>query len=313
MAWGQGLLEPQKMHSLLAGKLFARDGAEASVLNYACSGATIGLRGGAPLPEVEVEGWWPREAPRDNPTLHEQCQRVVGEHPDRRFDLILIAGGINDVNVRTIFNPGTSVREIEDRSREACRVEMAHLLTKVRTTFVSANPQVKVRLLGYYSVFSKDSKPTDIWKVLRALTIESVSRTKAQDKAAEALDAGLSLRERVIRNSLAFRDASARDLLAAVEAANAAGSGRTFELVDPKIADREAAFAPDALIWGLDRDARPQDPLAGDRRRYCDRLIGKARGLNRFACDRASVGHPNIKGAIRYAEAIYATLGSSVR
>lgn len=295
VSWGQGLRETQKMHSLLARMLHSRDGIEPTTHLYAVSGALIG-EAGAPKP---VEPWWPREIPRDDPTLHDQCGQVLADHPDRRFDVIIIAGGINDVNVRTIFNPTTKPDDIRKLCDTYCDQRMGRLLERVRTDFVSANPEVKVLVLGYYSVFSADTDAKLLKEVVKALIRETVRPPSLAARGGTSPEDWL--KTRMVENGQTFRDASLAALGSAVARANGVGGG-TFKLIDPKITDREAALAPDALIFGVDHQGEAQDDLKEDRVKYCGRLLKVKRGLPRFTCIRASVGHPNKPGAVRYAQ-----------
>jgi lysophospholipase L1-like esterase len=309
VAWGQGLRKDQKMQALLSKRLFIQNGFEASVLSYAHSGATIGFSNGTPAPAVNVPTWWPREIPRSNPTLYEQCLQVGRDHPDRRFDVILLAGGINDVAVNTIFDPATSPATIQQRSHQYCQLDMSSFLGWMRSTYVAANPHVRILVLGYYSIFSEQSQLPSVFDILKALAIETIAPPHVSAENALAFTPnGLSLRDTLIRNSIAFRDASRSDLEGAVYIANSAGSGSNFYFVDPMIADDEAMYTRNALIWGLNGDEKPEDPLYPDRIKYCSDLLGDSPGLDSFTCERASVGHPNINGARRYADRIFASL-----
>lgn len=310
VTWGQGLLPSEKMHSLLASMLFARNGVEPDVLHYAHSGATIGFAGETPTPLVAVPGWWPREIPRANPTLYEQCLQVATDHPDQRFDVVILTGGINDVGVRTIFNPATTAEQIQRLSAQYCRAAMESLLAEMHARFVVANPSVKIIVLGYYSVLSGKSKIPSIYKVLEVLAQETINPPKPKPGlvAYNSELAALSLQQRLIANSVAFRDASALDLSAAVTAANANFQANNFLFIDPTITDDEAAFTATPLIWGLNENEKPQDPVYNDRLAYCRNLLREKPGIDRFTCDRASLGHPNIHGAQRYAAVLFSAL-----
>ncbi len=303
VTWGQGLRDGQKMHSVLARMLFDKIGLEPTLLHYACSG---GIIGSPSLPPQVVPGWWPREIPRDDPTLYEQCSLVEADHPDRRFDVIILAGGINDVGVSTIFNPLTSVADIETRCQQYCRTSMGQFLNRLNQQFVTANPQVKICVLGYYSVFSDLSAIPKIGNLFKALAIGAVRLPRPNPSQLFAVQP-LTLQDLLVRNSTAFRDASRSNLLAAVNDANAQTATNNFAFIDPMITDEEAAFAPKALIWGLDNDEAPEDPIADDREKYCDDLLDKHL-VDQFQCERACVGHPNIDGAHRYAEKLFAAL-----
>lgn len=311
MAWGQGLLPEQKIHSVFAQMLYQQHLVEAEVLHYAHSGATIGFENGTPTPPVTVPRWWPREIPQANPTIYEQCELAKADHPDQRFDYIILAGGINDVNVTTIFWPWTSVDEIYSRSHRYCRDAMLALLTNLRSRYVAANPYVKVIVLGYYPVLTAVSAIPNVWDVIRALIFENVDwwRRREQLMSQSVVSAGYwDAEKNLVRNSIAFRDASREDLDSAVSAANAAGSTANFLYVDPYIADNEAAFADNALLWDLlPKTEIPHDPIYDDRIQYCTYLL-RNQHVEPFTCERASVGHPNIQGAVRYANKIFAAV-----
>ena len=192
---------------------------------------------------------------------------------------------------------------------------MDSLLDELRSRYVTANPDVKILVLGYYNVLSNFSIMPSIYDVVKVLAQETIAPPKPTTTAeAYTLHTkSLSIRDTLIRNSLAFRDASRSDLSAAIAGANAKSGRATFYFIDPLISDEEAAFAPNALIWGLNQKEKPEDPLSNDRLAYCGNLLKKHPGIDRFTCDRASLGHPNIKGAQRYAQTIFTFLAGSER
>ena len=310
VAWGQGLEDAQKIHSLVTASLAANTGISPSILHYAASGATIGFNQGSPTPGARIDSWWPRELPENNPTLYEQCLQVQADHPDEKVDLILLSGGINDVSIATIFNPFTDPLEIERQSRIYCHDAMATLLDHIQKTFLTANPQAKVVVLGYYAVFSAHSKFPDVWKLIEVLIHEAFSPPALYSAQLRPLvDPVRDAERRMIRNGMAFRDAAKQDLLAAVQETNVKGGANSFVFVDPDFTDDDAAFTDAPLLWDLDRDMAPKDPRAADRRKYCAEL---ETGPGLSACDRASLGHPNIQGARKYANKILTTLTARV-
>lgn len=312
--WGQGLEENEKIHRVLARLLFSQNGFEPSVLHYAHSGATIGYIGGAVAHAIPAPGWWPAEIPIASPTLHDQCNQVAADHPDERFDIVLLTGGINDVKVQNIFNPGTTIQQINDLSAKYCNGAMTSFLGELRSRYLAANPNIKILVLGYYSVLSSDSDVPDIFDVAKALAKEAINPPKPQigAKLTTANAKAFNLQEKLIENSLAFRSASQANLANAVQNANLGLATPNFFFVDPMILDTEAAFTPNALIWGLRKsDETPEDPLYNDRLAYCANLLQEKPGIDRFTCDRASLGHPNVAGARRYAQKIFTFLSST--
>jgi hypothetical protein len=185
----------------------------------------------------------------------------------------------------------------------------------LRSQYVAANPAVKIVVLGYYPVLTDQSDIPNVSDVLKALARETVNPPQPHGfLVKEQMEWGIDwdLRKILVRNSLAFRDASRGDLSSAVAAANAKGTNQPFFYVDPMIADDEAAFAPSALLWGLQPGTEVSiDPVYHDRIRYCRDLIGEPPGIDQFKCERASLGHPNIGGAVRYAQSIFSAVAAA--
>lgn len=313
--WGQGLRDADKMHVLLARELERQDGVAPEVRHYACSGATIEVPPSLGVSDPSGPEW-PRELPRSQPTVNAQLDQAMRDVPDRRFDVIVVNGGINDVVVRKIFDLTTTTHTIQTRSRRYCREAMGRLLDRIRSTFVTVNPDVKVLVLGYYNIFSQYSELPDIGQVLRALAVSSASLPKRGGQKSVS-GRPLTIREIIVRNSTAFRDATRVDLAAAVDIANASAPPGVFRFVDPAFSDREAAFVrPGAgtasLIWGLDGNANAEDSVRVERAAACGRFGGSGLG-DRFTCERASVGHPNVAGARRYADTMMRDLQLATR
>lgn len=306
IAWGQGLNDAQKMHVLTANSLAAATGVQPQIFHRAASGATIGDAGADPGPSEKVESWWPRELPEGNPTVYQQCHQVEADYPDQIFDIILLSGGINDVSVDTIFNPLVEPKQIQGLSLTYCHGAMGSLLDRVRTTFVARNPQARVLVLGYYGILSPLSHIPDIGQLLKAIARQafaagSMTAALALGNTEEDIDRALK------RNASAFRDASRTDLMKAVAEANAKGPSGAFTFVDPAFTDEDAAFTLHPLIWGFGKDFTAEDPRAAARQGFC-KDVGKTSELERFPCEHASLGHPNVAGAQKYAQAILAAL-----
>src|SRR5712671_5158526 len=124
VTWGQGLLDPQKLHTIIATHLGF---APAETLLVAHSGAIIGADA-ADRPDPRLHG----EVPHPFPTILQQITRY--NTPDTVV-LIIINGGINDVGVTTILNPLTSVAKLQHLTDNACRVDLQTLLRAVLQRF----------------------------------------------------------------------------------------------------------------------------------------------------------------------------------
>jgi hypothetical protein len=178
---------------------------------------------------------------------------------------------------------------------------MSSLLDRVHEVFVAPSPLARVLVLGYYSMFSVASRFPYIATLIEVLIHETFNPPQLQALELRAFSNPVNEAEaRLILNGRTFRDASRADLQAAVARANAKVPSGRYQFVDPAFADVEAAFAPKSLIWGLDRDGKAEDSLALDRQHFCAE-VESTPGPVRFACNRASVGHPNVQGSQRYA------------
>ena len=110
--------------------------------------------------------------------------------------------------------------------------------------------------------------------------------------------------DRIVDRCLVFWRESTDCLQRAVDETNAALTAPRIVLVDPGFTEDNAMFAGDPWLWGLNSDLSPQDEVVDARHGACDVAIPWFDGFAREQCYRASAGHPNVKGAQRYADAI---------
>src|SRR5438270_2761966 len=120
--WGQGLEPAEKFHALVQAAI---PNSESSLLAH--SGATIGV--GVPLTEAQVDG----EVPTAYLTILQQCG-AFDDAPET-VDLVIINGGINDINFRFIINPLTDSAHLKDSIRQHCFQDMKTLLERVAAKF----------------------------------------------------------------------------------------------------------------------------------------------------------------------------------
>jgi len=79
------------------------------------------------------------------------------ERPDE-VDLVIINGGINDLDIRYILNPGTSVAELTDDTERVCGSDMENAAAPGVRAIHQAG--MRIAVLSYYTVLSKMSKPS---------------------------------------------------------------------------------------------------------------------------------------------------------
>ena len=131
VVWGQGLREEDKFSTSLIQWLneFHPD-LRAFKSVKAHSGAIIGAS------DITDDPHWPAEVPSPYPTIYHQAVSFADNDPDE-VDLIVVDGGINDVGVRTIFNPRTPTADLRSLIRYACGTSMRALLISIASRFTN--------------------------------------------------------------------------------------------------------------------------------------------------------------------------------
>lgn len=279
VTWGQGLRPSQKMSTLVQDAFKPRMKTRALMLAH--SGAVIGVGASFNQPECDPE------VPKGYPTILQQIDRA----PDQDVTLLLVNGGINDINIRVILNPFTDRRRLVDLCKLHCGAHMTVLLDRALRKF----PSARIVVTSYYPILSPES---DIDLIPGFMAMEGVPVAPLF----EMYRKGPVLRK-IVDNCRIFFEESSLALKAAVEA-HAAG-GRVF-FAAPPFRDENAALAPKPWLFGLNSQFGPEDPVAGRRRKACDACEKDL--LQREQCYRASAGHPNAEGARQFANAILEAL-----
>ncbi|MEO8034849.1 MAG: family 1 glycosylhydrolase, partial [Acidobacteriota bacterium] len=293
--WGQGLEEHDKIDVMVEKGIQRRQG-EIGVYrdNFAHSGAIIGFTGGVVLhpPFSALDG----EIPTDGPTIFEQVDMLTS-HPET-VDLVLVDGGINDINFRNILK-STDDHALLRLIEKYCRGHMLALLRRVSAQF----PAARVIVTGYYPIVSENSDP-DPLKLAGLVQI----------LAGGVIDPGVPLPGLLASNCRIFAEHSEKCLQSAVDTINrelsdaSPSSADRVTLVVPPFGARNSVFAeePWAFAGKLDTVLNPQDEVAQHRKEVCS--VAPERRTNRWQCERASAGHPNKEGAKQYAGEILGAL-----
>ena len=334
--WGQGLLEDDKMSTLLARAWGAAAGDTVDVQRFAHSGADIWDDGQSgilaainpeppPFPAGDFSvGDGAIDLTRESsPTVSPDDGEMPDEEPyllaqildagrrlaDEPVDLVLVDMGINDTEVYNLVLPGKSTAAVVRRATSlAPRVRFA--LGKIGATF----PSAKVLVTGYYPVVSTQTDADEIFqftkRVIDAVTgaqLDVPNSMLSIFRELEKLgDAAGELFDRLVVPALADRCTKWTDAIHAMlrqEVATFSSGGQVAAFVDPRFGPENAAFAPQTLLWPF-KDGEPTDPMADVRRRVSD-----ARGLvgfDRLQAECASLGHPSPSGARAYADAAIA-------
>ena len=304
IVWGQGLRDEHKFTAIVEEHLKEvsndRIGIKRAV--FARSGAIIGDQLATTFQAGHPNG----EVPDSSPTIRQQIQqfRRTGGDP-RAVRLVLLDGGINDVNVRRILG-GEDIRgDIE----EFCYRRMSALLAEVRTEF----PNAKIIVSGYFKIVSRESSRAMLSLYLLATGAAGAVSAAVAAGGVVGIAAGVALsvaaHDHLVDRSRILHRQAHKQLRRAIDEFNAEAGTATAYFADPGFSDANAIFAPEAMLWGVKGDLTlsPADEeaiggVAEDRTVFCANAgLGEMR---EFICVRASAGHPNVEGAAKYAQAI---------
>ena len=281
--WGQGLRTSHKFSTLVRDSLTAR-GLALTVQMLAHSGATIGVRG--PTAVARIDG----EVPVSSPTLVEQVARYADD-PDQTA-VIILNGGINDIDIRVILNPLTTQADLRHEIEQFCYEDMQTVLLQVLAKFPRAD---RIIVTSYYPILSPDSRPLRVPFLLQTYGVGVPFFVDSQ-----------AVLTKTVALCMQFWTESSLHLQRAVMACNAAAGETRVRYAAVPFTAGNAVFASDPWLFGLNGDFSPQDEVALDRRAACDLNIDPFDVFAREGCYRASAGHPNVRGAAAYAQAIVA-------
>lgn len=285
VTWGQGLLEDQKMHNLVAEGLGV---GIPTVTVLAHSGAVIGVGLNRAVPGVDGE------VPLSYPTIVQQCQGFSGDV--QGVDLVIVNGGVNDIDFHVIINPLTDSHDLHDLIVQYCYGDMKTLLRAVLEKFSGTRTQVV--LTSYYPILSDQSEVTLIpgFLLLHGVTIPPFLAPL------DELAAG-----RPVANCVQFWNETNLLFQKAVDELNASEATPRLFFAKVPFGAQNAVFAPEPWLWGVNSDFSAQDPVQDTRHASCK--LFEQDLIQRETCYRASAGHPNVVGAQEFAKAICAVLG----
>ncbi|MGP4080029.1 IPT/TIG domain-containing protein [Pseudalkalibacillus sp. R45] len=286
--WGQGLLEHEKFHSLVASAVQASKGGIGFYKEVlAHSGAIIGAN------NIESHLGLPGEVPSSFPTILQQVDLFTGS--PEFVDLILLDGGFNDIGISNVLNP--SGPDLMQPAKVIFFDDMKKLLEKVTSKFKNA----KIIVTGYYQPLSEQSNTAAILAILTALGV-SIGGVPV---AIGTTVLGTVEINQIISRCKQIMELSRMHLKNAVDTVNATPNGKNrIFFADPNFGPSHAALTSDPFIYGINPNLSPEDVNVAPLR-YVDCVASKPGGTFDFElCRIASVGHPNPKGAQAYASAI---------
>ena len=294
--WGQGLFEPQKIHTHVITEL-TKLGLAVQPVFLAHSGAIIGE------PDVitnkpAIDG----EVPVGEPTLFEQIRAAVGTaERDEAVKLVLICGGVNDVDVTRVVN-------LRDRNLDKYIEDTFYRKTKLLLERAyHCFPNAVVITCGYYQAFSEESEQTLMLDAIKAMGFSvPLLPNSVGEFILEVL--GDKITGTLVERCAHFRDSAhdyIRTAMTDITSLMPEAESRLF-FADPKFKPENAVGASKPFLYGINSDLTPQDPpeIAISRAKACEVYADRLELLDQFTGPRASVAHPNPYGAQQYATAI---------
>jgi hypothetical protein len=259
------------------------------------------------------------------PTINDQIDNALQFYSDpSQVDLVLLSGCGNDVGVQKLLN-ASSVGAVHEMIQAKCGTPMENLLRRIVSTFPSAD----VIVTGYYPFFSEQTRNDFVLKGL-------AHRFFKTQREGDVTMSSKEVFERLKLNSKQWYDTSNTQIAEAVRRVNA-------EIGQERIAFARIDFpgpysfaASQTRLWGFNRSPfrmallflsfgkillPTNDDVRKQRSVSCDELYKtpktetseekRNRKALRFSCRYASLGHPNRKGALLYADSITNILKSN--
>ena len=286
--WGQGLTEDLKFATLVKNWVTANMlGRGVTFENFAHSGARI-------MPDTVQDGMAPfaGEVPAKFPSVHKQLYRAIESLDARKvrpgeIDLVLLNGGINDIGITSILSPFASSGSIAELTRDSITSHMNYLLPAAASLF----PNAKFIVPGYFPIVTEDSATPEVTALLGVLSVVL---------GIPGLLFTPFLKQQLIANCAAFFTEADAVLRAAVTAQNGRTPSRCV-FADPGFSMYNGYGASQRYLFNIGES----DPMVLARKNSCG---ASGQGLDPL-CTSASMGHPNVNGAIKYANAMTAKLG----
>ena len=267
--WGQGNNERDKIDVKIQEWLHQKYGASIKRIRHAHSGAV--LLGASGPGRGPLNG----EAPDPWPSVASQIAKAPSAR--QKVKLILLDGGINDVEISNILNPLLHKSQLDILIRKYCYQHMKQVLKALSVKYDGS----KVYVLGYFQFLADRVSRTLCLKLLGKLGI-NVDDHNRHD-----------LVSRVVANSKYFKNRSDVHLGRAVrEAKKEFGLDCIFIESGFKVSD--GVFGRPSKLYGIGIDPQFDERLFD----YCPNALKKGRSGGH--CFVAAIGHPNRSGIRQY-------------
>jgi hypothetical protein len=230
------------------------------------------------------------EVPISWPTIAQQAATFV-DHPES-IDLLLLNGGINNIDIRVILNPSTNPQDLTEDIETFCYIAMKQLLTDLLDRF----PAAKIVLTGYYPILSPES---DLNRILPFLDILGIGHPSSWPTKL--------LLQKIFELSPPFWRESDASVARAVQDVRTPDRVKSVRL---PFTVANAVSATQPLLFGLKPiTLEPEDEVVGERKIACNLYFNAPlEWPSLFQCYHASAGHPNVQGAQLISKSILAAL-----
>ena len=291
VTWGQGLLDQHKFATLVAAGLNAKfPGITPAILSH--SGAVIGRAATCPAPPKPPI---PGEVPESCPTILQQIPTYQGD--PATVPVVILDGGINDIDIRTILNPFTDPSDLASDIQQYCYRDMGYLLEQVKLRFSAQS--TKIVVTSYFPILSSASDLDRLAPLLECMgtPLPAIFADVIASPVDPIVSKILNLCDQFWRQSTQWLSKCVNDVNL--------GTGPRCYFADAGFTADHSVFAPQAWLFGVgpEPDFAAEDEVVAQRRPQCD-IACRNDLAALFLCYRASAGHPNPTGAQQYAQAI---------
>jgi hypothetical protein len=302
--WGQGLLPAHKFATGIQTWIQGALGIPVTLSWYAHSGAITYPN---PNPPTDENLSYDGEVPSDSPTISHQLELASAAGSNSAasdVDLILMDGCANNIEIKTVLNPfGDDGKLILD-TEAYCGAGMTNLLRDAVVKF----PHAGIVVTGYFPFVSGKS---DLAALIPVFAILGV--VVPPDPTTVGIVTMLAFKARAVARSSDFFQISNTSLLSAVTTVNATtlpprtSSPIRFASLNP--APENSYAAPNTWQWLIPTPPFVQDEVYNSRTQQCDAILTSPNRTpsqveGNPLCRQASMGHPNVPGALAYVNAI---------
>lgn len=218
-------------------------------------------------------------------------------------DLVLLSGGLTDINASYVLNAFKKYRPLRRKIEEHCNEGMFRFLKHATGVF----PSALFVVVGYFPMVSKESSTGEIYNTVLEFykfprPTKPVLNNIATKQLFKILHGRLSKRSRI------WFEESTKALETAVNRVNEHNGRLSSVFVESPITEDRAFETSDSLLWGMGKKGRSEDDMYDVRKVECAEAINRVSDVKltyrKRVCELSGIGHPNPAGSRLYAEAI---------